>query len=111
MISWDQILLASSQNSSILDFGLMIYSGLSQLSSHVKRRWLKLTTADWLHSFVSSKGILEEPDIRLQIEEHFHIPRLLLDRICLDSNGFAGCEPTLGDGDTLESYSMVQILR
>lgn len=66
------------------------------------------TTIDSKHRFVSSKELLHSPDsIRGQVLTELKIPAFILDRLCLELNGFSGCRSILGSNGHLEVYSKV----
>ncbi|KAH7324465.1 hypothetical protein B0I35DRAFT_509206 [Stachybotrys elegans] len=56
--------------------------------------------------FTSLRDISSAPELlKSQILSKFGIPRVLLSRVCLESNGFAGCEAVLNEDGSLEFYN------
>ncbi|KAK0645977.1 hypothetical protein B0T16DRAFT_457954 [Cercophora newfieldiana] len=48
--------------------------------------------------FTSLAPLATAPDaLRIRIAKEFRVPPFLFSRVCLESNGFAGCEPSLDD--------------
>ena len=62
------------------------------------------TAIDFDSSFISSKEMKFSPD---QVSAELNIPAFMFDRLCLESNGFCGCEPILDSDGQLEAYSEV----
>jgi hypothetical protein len=60
------------------------------------------------YSFTSIREIGNAEDIlQNRILSKFGIEAFLLTRVCLESNGFSGCEPVLNQDGILEHYSTV----
>jgi hypothetical protein len=59
-----------------------------------------------LHRFTSTKCYLDnDPKAREELENELRIPRMVFDRMYVQSNGFAGHNAWLDDNEEVESYS------